>query len=105
LQEGEQPGANGILEVGLLVLSETCADGANDGNALNPDTGRGLIKAGDFLLPKGEPGKSTEFAVKFLSGQSGFVGHGRRRSIGLIGVEDKGERRGRESRQGMIKNY
>jgi len=61
---------------------------------LNTDFGRGLIKAGDFFLPEGEPRKSTEFAVKLLSGQSGFIGHGRGRSIGLIGVEDKGERKG-----------
>ena len=100
MQEGEKPCANGVFEVGLLVLSEPGADGANYGNALNTDFGRGLIKAGNFLLPKGQPGKSTEFAVELLSGQSGFIGHGRERSIGLIGVEDKGERRGGEGRQG-----
>ena len=99
MQEGEQPGANGIFEVGLLVLSEPSADGANDGNALYTDFGRSLIKAGDFLLPKGEPGKRAEFAVKFLGGQSGFISHGRERSIGLIGVKDKGERRGGWGRQ------
>ncbi len=100
MQKGKQPGANGIFEVGLLVLSEAGTDRANNGNALNTDFRRGLIKAGDLLLPEGEPGKSTEFAVELLSGQSGFVGHGRGKSIGLIGVEDKGERRCGEGRQG-----
>jgi hypothetical protein len=94
LQKGKQPGANGIFEVGLLVFGEAGADGANDGNALNTDFGRSLIKSGDFLLPEGEPGKRTKFAVELLSGQSRFIGHGRGRSIGLIGVEDKGERKG-----------
>ena len=60
----------------MLVFGEAGADGANDGNALNTDFGRGLIKAGDFLLPEGEPRKGTEFAVELLSGQSGFIGHG-----------------------------
>lgn len=80
MQKREQPGANGIFEVGLLVLGEAGADGANDGNALNTDFGRGLIKAGDFLMPEGEPRKGTEFAVELLSGQSGFVGHRKRRA-------------------------
>ena len=76
MQKREEPGANGIFEVGLLVFGEAGADGANDGNALNTDFGRGLIKAGDFLLPEGEPRKGTEFAVELLSGQSGFIGQG-----------------------------
>ena len=75
MQKGEQPGTNGLFEVGLLVLGEAGADGANDGDALDADFGRGLIKAGDFLLPEGEPRKSTELAVEVLGGLSGFVGH------------------------------
>jgi len=78
LQKGEQPGANGLFEVGLLVLGEAGSDGANDGDALDTDFGRGLIKAWDFLLPEGEPGKCTELAVEVLGGLSGFVGHGGR---------------------------
>ena len=87
----------------MLVLSEASTDGANNGNALNTDFRRGLIKAGDFLLPEGEPGKSTEFAIELLSGQSGFIGHGRGRSIGLIGVEDKGERSDGKGRRGGLR--
>ena len=78
MQKGEQPGANGLFEVGLLVLGEAGTDGANDGDALDTDFGRGLIKAGDFFLPESEPRKSTELAVEVLGGLSGFVGHGER---------------------------
>ena len=58
VEKGEEPSANGFLEVGLLSFGEAGSDGSDNGHALKADIGRGLIKAGNFFLPKGEPRKS-----------------------------------------------
>lgn len=56
LQEGEEPLADRLLQVGRAGLGKAGADGANEGDPIDPFFGPGLVKAGNFILPKLFPG-------------------------------------------------
>jgi len=79
-KEGEKPLANRLLEGGLLGQREASTNGPNEGNALEFFLRGREIEAGNFFLPKTQPGKSAELSVKVLGELGGLLGH-RRASV------------------------
>lgn len=74
-EEGEEPKTNGFFEVGLLGFGKAGANGPDQGDRAELFVVGGLLKTGHFFLPKAEPGKSAEFAVKIFGEVGDLLGH------------------------------
>ena len=74
-EEGEEPLADGLFEVGLEGVGKSSADGADESDLAQLFVGRGRLKKGNLLLPETQPGNGAEFPIEILGRAGLFFGH------------------------------
>ena len=74
-KEREEPLSDGFFEGGLSRIGKSRADSANKSDGPEFFVRRGQVEAGDFLFPKAEPRKGTEFPIQIFRRMSDLFGH------------------------------